>query len=195
MGDPWFRQSPLSLQEYEALEKVSGEDLRYEFMDGVVYAMSGGTIIHNRIIQNCAFSLRNCFGPKGCQVLTENVKLEVAKDKRYVYPDVMVSCSDRDWQSSQLIKDPVLIIEVLSDSTERKDLIQKVEMYQAVPGLKAYIIIDQYSCWIRMYERSENGSWNAHQHLNNPGDTLSVTALSWQLSLTEIYQNVSFARS
>jgi hypothetical protein len=67
------KQSPLSFPEYQALEEAAAPDVRYEFIDGLVYAMSGGTITHNRIVGNIAFSLRDRFRNNGCQVLTENV--------------------------------------------------------------------------------------------------------------------------
>lgn len=192
MASPRHKQSPLSFAEYQALEEAAGPDVRYEFMDGIVYAMSGGTVIHNRIIGNIAFSLQSHFRKEGCQVLTENVKLEVSQNTRYVYPDVMVSCSGRDWQANQLVKDPVFIVEVLSESTERKDLIEKVELYQSLPSLRAYVIVDQYSCWVRIYERSPDGTWAAHRHLNRREDVLSLTDPDWQLSLEEMYRNVPF---
>ncbi len=192
MASPRHRQSPLSFAEYQALETAAGPGVRYEFMDGIVYAMSGGTVVHNRIVGNIAFSLRSRFGNNGCQVLTENVKLEVAQHTRYVYPDVMVSCSARDWQASQLVQDPVLVVEVLSESTERKDLIEKVDLYQSLPSLRAYLIVDQYSCWVRIYERSPEGNWTAHRHLNRREDVLSLTDPDWQLPLAEMYRNVHF---
>ncbi len=195
MASPRHKQSSLSFPEYQALEEAAAPDVRYEFIDGLVYAMSGGTIIHNRLVGNIAFSLRDRFRNNGCQVLTENVKLEVRQDTRYVYPDVMVTCSERDWQASQLVKDPVLIVEVLSESTERKDLIEKVELYQSLPSLRAYIIVDQYSCWVRIYEKDPDGNWGAHHHLNRRDDILSLTVPAWQLPLEEMYRNVRFGQA
>ncbi|HEX8531527.1 MAG TPA: Uma2 family endonuclease [Cytophagales bacterium] len=192
MASPWHKHPLLSFAEYQALEEAASPDARYEFMDGIVYAMSGGTVIHNRIIGNIAFSLRSRFGNNGGQVLTENVKLEVAPNTRYVYPDVMVSCSARDWQANLLVKDPVLVVEVLSESTERKDLIEKVDLYQSLSSLRAYLIVDQYSCWVRIYERSPDGSWAAHRHLNHREDVLSLTDPDWQMPLAEMYRNVPF---
>ncbi len=192
MGDPLYKHSHLSFAEYQALEEAAEEGTRYEFIDGMVYAMSGGSLRHHRIIHNCAQALTNVYEPKGCQVLTETVQLEVAQNKRYVYPDVMVSCSERDWQSDRLIKDPILIIEVLSESTEKKDLVEKVEIYQAITSLKGYIIIDQSTCWLRIYERNEDGSWSAHRHLNSQEDTLFLRGFDWELPLSVIYRNMRF---
>jgi Uma2 family endonuclease len=179
----------LTLQEYEALEAAT-EDTRYEYIDGQLYAMSGGTIAHYTIIQNSLQSLRNHFRSVGCKSFSESVKLEIVPDKRYVYPDVMLTCSERDKASNRLIRDPRLIIEVLSDSTEGKDLREKVDIYQAIPTLQAYIIIDQYSCWVRVYERNGQGAWQLHPYLHSLEDTLQLPSLGWQLPLRELYTDV-----
>ncbi len=90
------------------------------------------------------------------------------------------------------MKDPVVIIEVLSDSTEVK-FTEKVDLYQSLPTLRAYIIIDQYSCWIRMYERDSNDIWR-NRLLNDMEDTLAVNGFDWEIPLTAIYQDVKFKR-
>ncbi len=189
MGDPWHRHTYLSLKEYEALEGAAEEGVRYEFIDGVVYAMSGGTVSHHQIIQNALLSLVAHYRPRGCRVFTETVKLAAA-GKRYVYPDVMVTCSERDKGADRVMRDPVLIIEVLSDSTENKDLKEKVDLYQEITSLQAYIIVDQGTCWLRVYERDAAGAWRSHRLINQRDATLQLGTLDWHISLAELYQDV-----
>ena len=189
MGYAREKTQRLRFEEYEALE-ADHPQTRYEYLDGMVYAMAGATTVHNQIVGNLAFALRAFFRPKGCRTYTENVKVEVSFRKRYVYPDVFVTCSERDKQSTQLIRDPVLIIEVLSDSTEAIDLKEKVDAYLAIPGLQAYVIVAQKECWLRIYERDDSGDWLPHRFLNALSDTLSLRS-GWSIPLTELYLDVS----
>lgn len=156
----------------------------------MVYAMADAATVHNQIVGNGYRSLWNYYRPRGCRVFTENVKVEVSFRQRYVYPDVFVTCSERDQQSTQLIRDPLLIIEVLSDSTEAIDLKEKVDVYLAVPGLQAYVIVAQKECWLRIYERDESGDWLPHRFLNALSDTLSLRS-GWSILLSELYLDVS----
>ncbi len=185
------RLPSLSFQEYEALE-ASATDNRYEFFDGVVYDMAGATGKHNEIIGNAVQSLRNFYRPRGCWVYTETVKLEVVENKRYVYPDVMVTCSERDKDSDKIKRDPVLIIEVLSESTATKDLIEKTQAYLSIPHLQAYLIVEQTKCWVRVYERDIEGNWLPHWHVNNLSDSLTLR-YGWDISLAELYAGVKLA--
>jgi Uma2 family endonuclease len=90
------------------------------------------------------------------------------------------------------MQDPVLIIEVLSESTEGRDLRKKLDVYQAIPSLQAYIMADQYECWVRVYERDAAGNWLPHRLLDSMGDTLYIRALDWQIPLQELYQDIDF---
>jgi len=191
MGDPWHKHVYLSLKEYEALEGVAEEGVRYEFIDGSVYAMSGGTVSHHQIIQNALLSLVAHYRSRGCRVFTETVKLAAAAGKRYVYPDVMVTCSERDKGADRVMHDPLLIMEVLSDSTENRDLKEEVDLYQKITSLQVYIIVDQYTCWLRVYERDAAGEWRSHRLLNHLDATLELVTLDWRISLAELYRDVT----
>ncbi|HEX8529530.1 MAG TPA: Uma2 family endonuclease, partial [Cytophagales bacterium] len=126
VGHALHTQQKLSYAEYETLDRQA-EDTRYEFADGEVRAMSGATLAHNQIVQNLSLLLRRDFRPKGCRVYTESVKLQAEAFRRYFYPDVMLTCSETDGAAQQLVREPVLLIEVLSDSTEKHDLGKKVD--------------------------------------------------------------------
>jgi Uma2 family endonuclease len=190
MGDALVKQQYLSFPEYEALEKAAYA-YRYEFIDGVVWAMAGASTAHNQIIQNIAFAFRNYFRTKGCRVFTESVKLEVSAGKRYVYPDVMLTCSQMDKQSSFMVREPFIVVEVLSDSTENKDLKEKVDVYLAMESLQAYIIIDQKQCWLRIYERGTDNKWLPHVALVDIADKL-VLKSGFEISLQELYEDIEF---
>jgi Uma2 family endonuclease len=190
MGDALVKQQYLSFQEYEALEE-SATEYRYEYINGVVWSMAGASTAHNLIVQNIAFAFRNYFRTKGCRVFTESVKLEVSAGKRYVYPDVMVTCSQLDKQSPLIMREPIIVVEVLSDSTENKDLKEKADIYLAVESLQAYIIVDQKECWLRVYERGTDGKWLPHVAFTDINETLVLNS-GFQISLQSLYEDIVF---
>jgi Uma2 family endonuclease len=180
----------LTFAEYEKLEAEATEN-RYEFEQGMVTDMAGGSKIHNLIIQNVGTMLRNHFRNKGCQVFTESVKLEVSVESRYYYPDILLTCSEADRNDNFLVKEPVLIVEVLSESTSRRDLGSKMDAYLTIPSLQAYVIIDQGEYWVRLHNKEEN-QWKLQPLLDKPEDVLHIPALNLSLSLSEIYLDVRF---
>jgi Uma2 family endonuclease len=123
-------------------------------------------------------------------VYTETVKLEVS-NKKYFYPDIIVSCSDKDLQDNRTVKEPVLLVEVLSDSTLKRDLGSKLDAYQTIPGLQAYLIVDQAECWVRIYEKEE-GKWTSKPLLTLPEEVADIPSLQLQIPVSEIYQDITF---
>ena len=111
----------------EYLQLELDTDVRHEFWNGEVFAMAGTSKGHNDIVANINGFLRNHFKPLGCSVHSESVKLELEKENYYVYPDLLLSCDDADKTDAYLIKNPSLIVEVLSPSTESYDRREKTE--------------------------------------------------------------------
>ena len=138
---------PLDLNELIALEESTEQ--RHELIGGQAFAMTGGTDVHNLIIGGLAFALRQRLRGGSCKVFTESVKLMVGTD--FYYPDVFVSCSAGDDQA--LYKsEPVFIAEVLSDSSLRRDRIEKRAVYQQITTLKDYLIIAQETIHIEHWQ-------------------------------------------
>ncbi len=191
MGHALHAQQKLTYSEYETLEQQA-EETRYEFADGEVRAMSGASIAHNQIVQNLSGLLRRDFRPKGCRVYTETVKLQAEAFRRYFYPDVMLTCSEADQQARQLVREPVLLVEVLSGSTEKHDLGKKVDYYQAIPSLKAYLIVSQEEYWVRVYERPGD-NWQPHRLYDQPDQRIELPALPWSVRVADLYEDVVFA--
>jgi Uma2 family endonuclease len=130
----------MSEPEYLRLEEVAGE--RSEYVDGYLRAMSGGTLDHGRVAMQAAVTLWNATLSSPCRVNTHDVKLriETRQHVRFYYPDVMVACRpkvDDRWEA-----EPCLLIEVLSPSTQRTDVVEKLTAYCQIPSLEAYIVID-----------------------------------------------------
>ena len=128
--------------EYLALEEKA--DYRSEFENGAIVAMAGGSLNHARIIRN----VDRAFGrkiKKDCESLTTDVKVRVENYRKFYYPDVLVICGEPQFyqQRDDTITNPILIVEVLSDSTEAKDRGEKFAAYQTLESLQEYILVSQ----------------------------------------------------
>ncbi len=190
MGDALRHHTVYSFAEYEAQERAAQES-RYEYYNGEVWSLAGGSNAHNQIVQNIAFFLRNQARDRGCRVRTETAKLEVAANKKYFYPDVMLTCSPKDIQDNQFTREPELLVEVLSDSTENKDLGKKADAYLSIPTLKAYLIVAQDEVWIRIYIRQQQ-LWT-HYTIEEIEKSADIPELFLQIPLSEVYADVNFS--
>ena len=171
--------------EYLAFEETA--PLRHEFMGGEVYAMSGGTLRHNRISGNTYISLSQALKGKPCQVFMNDVKLHVARDRAYYYPDVMVTCAEQASAAneSQVVNDPVLVVEVLSPSTEGTDRREKLAAYRHLPSLQEYALISQDTQQIEVYRRHGDINWLYITF--EPDDTVEFTSVGLSLPIAELY--------
>lgn len=183
----------VSIAEYIAIEQA--EDSRYEYHDGKIFAMAGGTVEHGLISGNVygeiKFALRN--NKSNCTVLNSEVKLHIAASNKFVYPDVMVVCDELERSSIEenAIVNPVVIIEVLSKSTESYDRGDKFFAYRQIPTLKEYILIDQYQAQVDIYERQAD-LWKITRK-DQPSDHIKINALGITISMANIYEQIKFA--
>jgi Uma2 family endonuclease len=144
-------------------EYVEGElhsEIRHEYIDGQVYAMGGASDRHGLIVNALAFALTPAARRRHCQLFTSDMKvrLKIAGQDVFYYPDLLLSC-DPDDRESYFRSRPCLIVEVLSESTERVDRREKMLAYQTLPSLQEYILVAQESKRVEIYRRS-NG-WQA----------------------------------
>ena len=172
----------MSIAEFLAWEER--QDLRYEF-DGVpVIAMTGGTASHSAIQCNLAISIGGRLRGKPCQFYNTDLKVQVAG--RIRYPDGFVVCSPVP-PRSKVIEDPVVIFEVLNDSTERIDLVKKNQEYATVPSVKRYIVLSQDDISGTMFERIAD-DWVGH--LLSSDTVLNMPEIGIKLPLAELYEGV-----
>ena len=189
MGQPEIQRHYTSA-EYFALEEQS--ELRHAFFDGEVFAMAGGTKSHNLITQNIALSLRGALRGKGCQVFMEDVRLAVQDNFHYTYPDVMVSCDLADRRDPYLVRQPVLIVEVLSPSTAEYDRSQKFNQYKKITSLRHYILVSQTAWVLEWFRRDDLGQW-IYTVLSDPTDVLEISDLNLRLPLADVYDDTDVA--
>ena len=146
----------MSVEEYFELEE-NNPDTRYEYFDGYVYMMSGGSANHATISGNIYAILRNFLRGGPCRAYNSDMKVRVS-EKRYFHPDVTVSCDPRDRGTAYFIQSPRLIVEVLSPSTEARDRGRKLQYYLACPSIEEYLLVDARSMRIEIY-RKEQTKW------------------------------------
>ena len=132
---------PTGMTVDEYLDWESHQDIRYEYLDGEIVAMTGGTIPHNDIAINLLTALRPQARARGCRINMADVKVQVTP-RIYFYPDLVVSCDQQDRNAIKLIQFPKLIVEVLSPSTEADDRGRKFTHYRSLSSLQEYVLID-----------------------------------------------------
>jgi len=182
----------LSIKEYIELEQES--NIKYEYHDGWVYAMAGGSINHAIIVGN-TFSAANTAlmeNNSPCYPLNSEAKLHLAPHPKFVYPDAMVVCGDlkrSEWYAEAILN-PVVIIEVLSTSTESYDRGDKFYFYRHIESLKEYILIDQYKPLIEKFTR-ESELWDIAR-ITGMDNAFDIEFLGISISLELIYRNVAF---
>lgn len=181
---------PLDEAEYLALEARS--PVRHEYIAGEVFAMTGASIRHNIIALNIATALRGT----PCRALMEGVKLYLKKERSYFYPDVMVTCEPRLLEldaQAQVVDSPVLIVEVLSPSTEGIDRREKLRAYRTLPGLKEYAMVSQDECRVELHRRRGDIGWDIITF--EPGDTIELASVELQLPIADVYFEAGVACS
>ncbi len=169
----------ISEEDYLAGEKIS--DVKHEYIDGYVYAMSGAHSNHNRIAMNLSVAFANHLKGKPCQPYSADMKVKVGS--RYFYPDVLVDCSDIDGYYTE---SPVILVEVLSKSTRRMDETTKRINYLRIPTLQEYVLIEQDFVDIEVVRKSM-GWQPQHYYL---GDEVTFEAIGLTLTVEEIYDRV-----
>jgi Uma2 family endonuclease len=178
-------------EEYLLMEELGLT--KSEYIDGWIRAMSGSTLRHNRVKLNCLVQLSLKLRDQRCQPFDSDTKIRLDYEgkKRFYYPDAQVVC-DSNELSSVFQDHPVLIIEVLSDSTEAYDRGKKFEHYRTIPSLQHYVMIAQDRHSIDCFSRTTDGSWSMTSCQGLDGK-IALDAIDSELVGAEVYDKVVFA--
>lgn len=174
----------------EYLEWEQQQGLRYEYINGEVFAMTGGTIPHNTIAVNLATAIRNHIRGTGCRVFINDAKLGITEKGPFHYPDVMVSCDERDRRATKFVQYPCLIVEVLSDSTEAYDRGDKFRAYRRIETLQEYILVEQKRQGCDRYRRNERGTWELYSYEET--DEVQLDSINFSFLTPLLYEDVEF---
>lgn len=178
---------PLSVEEYLEGELLS--EIRHEYVDGEVFAMAGASRNHNRIAGNTFFHLRSVTRGTGCGVYISDMKVRIEAGNRFYYPDVVVSCGPPDG-NAYFERNPCLLAEVTSPSTEATDRREKWLAYRDLDSVRYYLLISSLEPKVEVYSRQPAGGW-VHLTLTDENPlTIDCEGLRLNLSLQDIYEDV-----
>ena len=181
-------RSTMTVEEYFALDESSSE-VRYEYIDGHVTMLAGGTLDHSLIGANIITALRNALRGTPCRVFTTDARIELTS-RRYVYPDVSVSCDERDRGRIKNLTAPRLVIEVLSPNTERYDRGRKFAFYRDCPTIQEYVLIEPDYPSVETYRRERGRLWVLRTF--GEGDEIELVSVGIHFPISAIYEDVIF---
>lgn len=180
-----------TLEEYFALEKVG--DARYEYWDGEIVCMSGGSRQHLMIGYNIQSTLVRRLDESTCRAFSGEIPIKTPQLPPYRYPDVSVICGEIKFENINGIDtatNPVILVEVLSPGTERGDRKEKRLAYQALPSVQEYLLISQDKMHVVRFSR--RGKFWHSQDFDGLNDVVELTSINTQLTLAEIYRAINF---
>jgi Uma2 family endonuclease len=174
----------------EYLEWEAKQELRYEYIDGEILAMTGGTIPHTKIYLNLYRALYPHLSQRGCEAYVSDVKVQARTNSRYFYPDLVVTCDSDDLKARDFIQNPKVIVEVLSPSTESYDRTKKLKHYRQIPSLQEYILIDSEEITVEVYQRGEGKMWHYYEY--EAGEAIFLPSIEFECAIELLYEGVSF---
>ncbi|KAA6182684.1 Uma2 family endonuclease [Thiohalocapsa marina] len=168
-------------------------DERTEYFAGEIFAMSGGTAEHNAIISNISGQLWGQMKGRPCYVYASSMRLRIQQAEAGKYPDLMALCGEQQFHDGRrdLLLNPSLIGEVLSDSTEGYDRGEKFALYRRIPSLLEYLLVSQHRVLVELYSRGDDGRWilSSYEEL---ADRVALESIGCTLALAEIYDKITF---
>ena len=181
----------LSVEEYFDLEQSS--EIRNEYLHGELFAMVGGTPNHNRITLNLAGRLNARFGGGPCEAFASDLRVEIAENRQYAYPDVVVVCGGFELAEGRTdtITNPKVIFEVLSESTKDYDRGSKFAAYRKGKTLTDYLLVDQNGAHVEYFAKEGDGSWRLREYFSKD-DAIRIESVGATLKMVEIYDRVEF---
>jgi Uma2 family endonuclease len=176
--------------EYLAIER--GADHRSELVNGVIYAMTGGTFAHSRIVSNIVIHVGVAVQGRGCSVVSSDQRVKVSRTGMYTYPDVVALCEPPRFEDTQLdtLTNPAVIFEVLSKSTELYDRGVKFSHYRQIESLREYILVAQAEARVERFVR--DGEHWVLTELTDLSAVLSIQSLGCEIPLAAIYDQIHF---
>ena len=177
----------LTIEEYNQLEEEAQQ--RYEYHNGEVFAMAGGDPVHNTIGVNVTTILNQLLRKKSCNVFNSDQKVYIDFIKKSLYPDASVTCGpvERSDKDTKAITNPILLVEVLSDSTEAYDRGKKFEYFSKLPSLREYVLLSQHEPKAQLHYRTSNTDLWQITWVAGLDQTLTLQSVGIETTLQELY--------
>ncbi|MEZ2320855.1 MAG: Uma2 family endonuclease [Microcoleus sp.] len=178
-------------EEYLALEESAID--KSEYHDGEIIPITGGTTNHNKLALNFCRKFPLTIKEQDYETFINDVRLWIPLTRRYVYPDIMVIQGEPVYHENNktIVTNPLVIIEVLSNSTKDYDRGGKFLAYRSIPEFREYILIDQYSYHIEQFAKNSNGKWVLTEY-DSEESVLTLESVEFQMPLREIYERINF---
>jgi Uma2 family endonuclease len=173
-----------TVEEYFAMEEQS--EMRHEYYYGNLYDMPGTSILHNELCQMIWMLLRQQIAYEKFSIATESVKVQISNEEIFLYPDIVVGQKASNPGSTYLLKNPILIAEVLSDSTRRYDSTDKFIQYRKIDSLQYYLLVEPEKKVVIFYEKANDGDW-VGKTFTEDAEEVKLPQLNASLKLGEIY--------
>jgi Uma2 family endonuclease len=161
---------------------------KHEYIDGEVYAMGGGSVNHGRIAIKFTAMFDAHLDDSGCITGNSDIKVNIVATTNYTYPDVSVTCDERDKITTQYITYPCLIVEVLSDSTEAYDRGGKFRMYRNNPNLQDYLLVSSANIEMDLYHKNDHGDWIILNY--QAGDMVELKSINLSFPIEQVYRGL-----
>lgn len=183
-----------TVEQYLTVDRAS--DTKHEYLDGNIYAMDGASPAHVQITGNVAGELRHRLREMPCIVYSTDLRVRASAHGLYAYPDVVVVCGAPLFLDTELdtLANPLLIVEVLSDSTKNYDRGEKFENFRSNDSLREYVLVAQDKVHVEQYQKQDDGTWRLSE-TNSIGDALRLGSVGCDLPVAEIYFKVHFDES
>ena len=180
-------KTKISIEDYLNGEEIS--DIKYEYIDGEVYAMAGTSQNHSRITGNFVNALLNHLQDSDCEPYSENIKVR-AEEEVFYYPDILVTC-EGEFKNKYFCEEPILIVEVISPSTKQIDRREKLRAYQQMPSVQEYVIVEQEKISVEIHRRQPDGNWITY-FFTRTDTEFTLESVDLTLQLSEVYRRVTF---
>jgi len=179
--------APPLLTSAEYLTRERASEVRHEFYHGAMVAMAGASLEHNVIVGNVVAELRAALRDRPCVALPSDMKVVVRARGHYYYPDATVVCGAPEFADEErdAILNPTVVVEVLSESTERKDRGDKFHDYRSIPSCTDYLLCSSSEALVEHYTRDADGSWRLREY--GPSDVVPLRGVDVSLAVRELY--------
>ena len=165
-----------------------GTDLKLEYLNGDIFVMSGGTVGHNKISLNVSSLLHDVLAGSSCAAFGSDMRVS-APSGLYTYPDASVVCGQQLNDTAETISNPVVIVEVLSDSTRNYDRGEKFKLYRSIPTMRHYLLIEQSFRQVEHRRLEADGSWST-EIASSPDQIVHLSEVGVDLPVARIYEGL-----
>ncbi|HSC39426.1 MAG TPA: Uma2 family endonuclease [Chitinophagaceae bacterium] len=193
LNEAALKYNYLSAEDYLVFERASVRD-KHELHQGRLVTMQGASIKHNRIVSNLISSIGPYLKGHSCEVFPSDLRVYIPTAESFTYPDISIVCDDPDSLDNtylDTIKNPSVIIEVLSPSTEKYDRGTKFFYYMQIASLKEYFIVDSTSLYVQVARKQAQGTWK-FEEITDPKASICIQSIQQMLTMAEVYERVEF---